>query len=234
MRSEQFEQWILLNESGELSRGDARVLAERLAHDVELAAFAHDADKIMHAARAALVVDGPSNDVILALKQCVAGVADLRPQPYARRVVKVLSYAAALVLALGLWRFQLDSQRADRIGEISAILGLASSGESTTSEFAERNDGELNAMAEMLLQLEGLGIEDVLGGSLLSGRLLLSRSSLPQLFDGVVLSGLCCKDMDDNIHVVQYHPSTSGVTGFAVGLHILLFELYLNFVEQGF
>ncbi|MDA1043903.1 MAG: hypothetical protein O3C57_01630 [Verrucomicrobia bacterium] len=166
MKTDQREHWVLMKGSGELGEDDAAALSEHLARDGELAAYARDANAIMSAARSALAVDGPAIEVITALTKRAAGELDLRPLPYARRCMKVLAYAATLAMAVGLWRFHLDAQRADRVGEIKAILGLAGTEVRTAVDPVAGGDSELTAMLQMLLQFEGLGLEDGQTGGL--------------------------------------------------------------------
>ncbi len=161
MKPEQLEQWILLRESGELSEADARTLSEHLADDPALAAYAADTQVLMDAAQDGLEVDGPGPECMASLKTKAFGATDLRPRPYARRVMRVLSYAAVLALALGLWRFHSHADLTDRVGALNAILSLTDTEQSTSLEDAgDSHEERLDALAQMLLEMEGLGMED--------------------------------------------------------------------------
>lgn len=159
MKNETIEQQILLRESGELSEAAAAQLDALIANTPEWMGYAKDANALQAIAQEALSVDGPAPEVVESVLAQAQGLnIDLKPRPFALRAVQVLSYAAALVLALGLWRFNLDVQRTDRISEMSAMLTFAGEAEGAAVLTGDSGDS-LEALADMLLEMEGMVLD---------------------------------------------------------------------------
>lgn len=154
MKNDTIEKQILLRESGELSAAAAAELDSKIARDPALQAYAKDVHALHTAARQALTVDGPAASVTQRIMARADALnADPQPRPLALRTLQILSYAAALVLFLGLWRFNLDVQRTHRINEVSAMLTVA--GEDSGVSVSDPGAEDLEALAELLLEMEG-------------------------------------------------------------------------------
>ena len=105
-------------------------------------------------------MDGPSDDLVAAVLREAASEVDLKPLPMSRVFVKVLAYAATLMLALGLWQFHDREQQAARVGEMQALLSLGATDNATTDHVASEDEDDLQALALMLLEMEGLAYEE--------------------------------------------------------------------------
>ena len=157
--SERNEQdWVLLHESGELD--ETAQLSDALARDEALVDYTHDVRRLEALGREALTVDGPSDDLVAAVLREAASEVDLKPLPMSRVFVKVLAYAATLMLALGLWQFHDREQQAARVGEMQALLSLGATDNATTDHVASEDEDDLQALALMLLEMEGLAYEE--------------------------------------------------------------------------
>ena len=166
MNRDEWEQRILLAESGELAEEDRRALEALLAADPDAAAFRADTRTLLAAARSTRPVDAMS-PVLNARLRAAAGAR----HPQSTGWFRPLALAATLAIIAGatLWR-QPAVGRHDRIAEMHAMVAMTDTAsiEGVTLQPAQDADAALRNLAQRLLVMEGLAaaeyVEEGLNG----------------------------------------------------------------------
>ncbi len=169
MKRDELERKLLLAESGELHEGEGRELEVLLAAEPDALALRDANRRVVAVARAALPAPVPS----VVVRQHIREAAARRKAPaliFPTVWLRGLAYAASLVLAVGTWMWlgtggESGGQPADRIAQVHAIVSMArteSDGTASAATQAEGGDADakLRALAQDLLSMEGLALDD--------------------------------------------------------------------------
>lgn len=146
---------ILLNSSGELSADERIALKEHLATCRECRVYAAASERIMSVAATHLATGGPSEAVLDRVKSTGYPERVLRFPLPARWAAAA---AAVLLVAAGIrFTFNQESTMTPHSGLSSLVAMMHDSPDPST---ADGNGSSLHALAEELLRMEGLWVEE--------------------------------------------------------------------------
>ncbi|MCO5061240.1 MAG: hypothetical protein M9963_04445 [Kiritimatiellae bacterium] len=148
MNSDQIEQWILLRQSGELSRRKSRQLDALLAQNPDLRQFQDDLQRLGNLSRASTDESSvPSMSGIIRARLLAS--AECEPKAYAIRqwdFIPALAAAALLLLGVGLWLHRAPHESAP-------IARTTLPSDSTALAWSDNLDAELNELQDALAGL---------------------------------------------------------------------------------
>lgn len=164
---ERMRNLLILQESGELTAGDAEELARHLDNCAECKAFRSDMTCIVENCRTCLPEHLPSdNTVNLVLEHARSGKPNIIP--FVRYMRTAAGIAALFAVMLSVF-FLADRRNASSpsgsdsgSGRMEIILALASGGEiqAEASVTADSEDEKLQALSKQLLLIQGFGFEE--------------------------------------------------------------------------
>lgn len=161
MNCEKAQHYLPLLDCGELTGRRRLRVEEHLSHCSQCTAYREDYRQLLAAAGNSVAEDGPAPAVMTRIRAHAREAVQSRPIIFRRPLVQVSAAAALLLVVLGTWSL-LPSQRtrADRIGDVHAILAIAADGEDLIAEQGDGDSDEmLRGLAKQLLRMEGL-VED--------------------------------------------------------------------------
>ena len=170
MNCENFERDVLSAASGELPPREAGRLEAHLQACARCRAYREDVAALTSTARRALPGGEPSGATMAAIGRTAAEEAAARPTRLIRvnwLAARVLAYAAALAVALGiagLWHRESHHVgiHEARISELSSVIHLVSGSGAAAPEMATAaSETKLHALARELLALEGMAEEEL-------------------------------------------------------------------------
>jgi hypothetical protein len=163
MNDDELQKMILLEQSGELSETRMHDLKEALSLNPDASAYRDALVLVADKARDSLDTDGPSPEVITAIKEAgEARVAQRRTLFFPRVAIHAFAYAAVLAIMIGGWFLFANDGRSERILEIRGLMAAVNVEELSQEDpvSGQEDDRELRALARQLLIMEGLYFDD--------------------------------------------------------------------------
>ena len=162
MKCAESERAILLGETDELPERRKAELMEHLSDCRHCREYREDVRQITETAGGPGLVSEPRPAVIASIRSAAerraTGHTLMLPMPMTR----ALAYAAVLAVLIGVWQVLPTNGRTERISEVSTILAMVSEyqlPELDVTDAAGRDEA-LRALANQLLQMEGLAADD--------------------------------------------------------------------------
>jgi len=163
MKCAESERAVLLGETGELPVKRKAELMEHLSNCRHCREYRADVRQIAETAAGPGLVSEPRPAVIARIRSAAerraAGHTPMLPMP----VTRALAYAAVLAVLIGVWHVFPTNSRTERIREVNTILAMVSEQDHLPDldvTDAGGRDEALRALANQLLQMEGLAADD--------------------------------------------------------------------------
>jgi hypothetical protein len=163
-RAKDIERMILLSQSGEWTSDQRSRLDTQQTDDVALRAEREKLDRLCRESRKALLVDGPSADVMQRISEEARrrvehpGVVVRFPSP----VVRLAACAAALAVMVGTWvAWPPEKPERDGVADLRTLVALVAAHDVDVDSNKDAAEQErIRSLAHELLILQGLEVED--------------------------------------------------------------------------
>ncbi len=163
MNCHKIEQKILLANSGELSDRALEKLNEHVSSCRHCSEYRDSVSTIVSSARENLIDQDPRPATLALIRE----KAEKHHAPFIlfrQPVVQVLAFAATIALVVSTWTMiSSDSGTNLRINDLNAIMSMISEEDISEAEYVHdaEPDKELKKLADQLLYMEGLHIEEL-------------------------------------------------------------------------
>lgn len=160
MNSNDMEIKILLAESGELSEREARELEMAMDTDASARKFRADLRRLSGDAQRFLEAEGPGEPVMIRIRRQALTVA-ARPLLFRHPAFPALACAAALLVVVSGWLlFQRSQPALSPVDQVQTLMAMVMEEEFVDAHEAMNREAELKELAQKLLLMEGLQIEE--------------------------------------------------------------------------